>query len=96
VILLEDQHDVLGLGGLGEAGEAAQIAEHGDDLAAVVLQHLLVAGRDDRLGELRREEAAQPADPRPTPFTTPSITFMFTQYDARAIGPLMSATMTPS
>ena len=56
-------HDVLGLGGLGEGREAAQVAEQGDDLAAVVLQHLLVAGRDDRLGKLRRQEPAQPADP---------------------------------
>ena len=29
------------------------------------------------------------------PFTTPSMTFMFNQYDARAIGPLMPATITP-
>ena len=33
------------------------------DLAAMVAQDVLVARRDDRLGKLRCQEAAQPADP---------------------------------
>jgi hypothetical protein len=36
--------------------------EHGDDLAAVALEHLLVAAGDDEIGQMRREEALQLTD----------------------------------
>jgi hypothetical protein len=49
----EIQH-FLGLSRLGEGGVAAQIAEHGDDLAAMAFEDLLVARRDDQLRQLRR------------------------------------------
>ena len=62
MILAQHRHHLLGLGGLGESGEAAQVAEHHGDLAAVALEQLLVARRHDQLGELRRQEALQPAD----------------------------------
>ena len=62
--LAQHPHDILRLGGLGEGSEAAQIAEQGHDLAAVILQHgLVVAGRDDGLGKLRRQEPAQTPNP---------------------------------
>ena len=48
---------------LGEGGEAAQVEEDDRDLAAVALQRIVGAAGDDQLGELRREEALQPADP---------------------------------
>ena len=63
MVLAQDRHHLLGLGGLGERREAAQVAEHDDDLAAVALEERLVAGVDDELDELGREETAQPADP---------------------------------
>ena len=63
VVLAERAHQLLGLGGLGERGEAAQVEEDDDDLAPVALQRVLGAAGDDQLGELRREEALQPADP---------------------------------
>ena len=55
-------HHLLGLGGLGERGEAAQVEEDDGDLAPVALERVLGAAGDDQLGELRREEALQPAD----------------------------------
>ena len=61
VVLAEHQHQVLGLDGLGERREAAQVAEHDRDLLAMALEERLVAGRHDELGDLRREEAAQPS-----------------------------------
>ena len=63
VVLAQHRHDLLGLAGLGEGGEAAQVAEHHDDLAPVALEERLVAGVDDQVGQLRRQEAAQPAHP---------------------------------
>ena len=63
VVLLQDAHHLLGLARLGERGEPAQVAEHHDDLAPVALEERLVAGVDDQLGQLRRQEAAQPAHP---------------------------------
>ena len=56
------RHHVLGIGGLGERGEAAQVEEDDGDLAPVALQRIVGAAGDDQLGELRREEALQPAD----------------------------------
>src|SRR5215831_7819196 len=53
----------LGLGRLGESGVAAQVAEHDDDLAAMAFEDLLVALRDDELGQLRREKPLQSPDP---------------------------------
>jgi hypothetical protein len=55
------QH-LLGLSGLSEGGVAAKIAEHDDDLTAMAFEDLLVALRDDQLGQLRREEPLQPPD----------------------------------
>ena len=46
-----------------KAREAAQVAEHDHDLAPVALQERLVARSRHEVGELRRKEAAQPADP---------------------------------
>jgi hypothetical protein len=63
VVLAEHRHHLLRIGGLGEGGEAAQVEEHDRDLAAMALQRILGAAGDDQLGELRREEALQPADP---------------------------------
>ena len=61
VIFAQHGHDLLGLGGLGERREAAQVAEHDGDVAAVALEHLLVAVAEDEFGDLRREEALEPA-----------------------------------
>ena len=44
-------------------GIAAQIAEHDDNLAAMAFEDLLVALRDNQLGQLRREEPLQSPDP---------------------------------
>ncbi len=63
VIFRQQRHDVLGLGGLGKRGETTEVAEQRGDLAPVVFQDLLVARRHDRLGKLRRQEPAQPANP---------------------------------
>ena len=48
---------------LGERGEAPQVGEDRDDLAAVAAQERLVPAVDDQLGDLRRQEPAQPAEP---------------------------------
>ena len=56
------RHHVLGLGVLGERREAAQVEEDDRDLAPMALERVLGAAGDDQLGELRREEALQPAD----------------------------------
>ena len=63
VVFAEHAHHLLGIGGLGERGEAAQVEEDDGDLAPVALQRIVGAAGDDQLGELRREEALQPADP---------------------------------
>ena len=63
VVLAEHRHHLLRIGGLGERGEAAQVEEDDGDLAPVALQRILGAAGDDEVGELRREEALQPADP---------------------------------
>ena len=63
MVFAQEVEDLLRLGGLGKGGVAAQIAEHDDDLAAVAFEDLLVALRDDQLGELRREEPLQSPDP---------------------------------
>ena len=62
VVLPEHLHHVLGLDRLGERREAAQVAEDDGDLAPVALEERVVARRDDELGELRRQEAAQPPE----------------------------------
>ena len=61
MILAQNCHDLLGLGRLREGREPAQIAEHHGDLAAVAVEQLLVAARQDELGDLRRQEALEPA-----------------------------------
>src|SRR5205807_5488355 len=63
VILAQDSHYVLRLGGLRKRGKAAHIAEQHDDVAAVALEDRLTAGRHDSLRDLRREEPLQPANP---------------------------------
>ena len=63
VVLAQHAHDLLGLGGLGEGGEAAQVEEDHGDLAPVGLERIVGAAGHDQLGELRREEALQPAEP---------------------------------
>ena len=62
VILAQHRHQLLGLGRLGERGEAPEVEEHDDDLAPVGLQRVLGAAGHDQLGELRREEALEPAE----------------------------------
>ena len=62
MVFAQHAHHFLGLGDLGECGEAAQVAEHDRDFAPVALSGSLAAAAEDRLGELRREEAAQLAD----------------------------------
>src|SRR6516164_8311589 len=62
VFALKIQH-FLGLGRLGEGGVTAQIAEHDDDLATVAFKDLLIALRNDKLGQLRCQKPLQPADP---------------------------------
>ena len=60
MVLAQERHHVFRIGGLGKAREAAQVAEQRGDLAAVAFQLLLVSRRDDQVGNLRRQEAAQP------------------------------------
>ena len=57
------RHHLFRLGGLGEGGEAAQVEEDDGDLAPMALERIVGAAGDDQLGELRREEALQPARP---------------------------------
>ena len=58
------RHHLLGLGGLGEGGEAAQVAEDDRDLAPMASRSGSSApAGDDQLGELRREEALEAAEP---------------------------------
>ena len=63
VVVGQHLHGLLRLAALGERGEATQVGEHRDDLAAVAAQERLVTGVDHDLGDLRRQEAAQPAEP---------------------------------
>ena len=63
VVLAQHRHELLGLARLGERGELPEVAEHDHDLAAVALEDGLVAGVDDELGHLRRQEAAEAGRP---------------------------------
>ena len=63
VVLPEDHHQLLGLGGFGEGREAAEVEEDDRHFPAVRLQGVLRAPRHDQLGELGREEALEPAQP---------------------------------
>ncbi len=72
VVFAQHAHHFLGLGGFGEGGEAAQVEEHHRDLAPVALQRIVGAAGDDRVGQLRREEALQP--PHLASCSTPSAT----------------------
>ena len=63
VVLAQDRHDLFGLGDFGECRESAQVAEHHRDVAAMALQHLLVAGGKNEIDDLRREKSLEPADP---------------------------------
>ena len=63
VVLAEHVHHVLGLDGLRKGREATQVGEHDGDLPPVALEEGMVARGHDQVGKLRREEAAQPAEP---------------------------------
>src|SRR6266566_2413653 len=63
VILAQDAHDLLRLGGLGEGGEPAQVDEHDGDLAPMGLEGVGGAAGHDQLGEVRREEALETPEP---------------------------------
>ena len=56
VELAEHAHQLLGLDRVGEARPAAEVGEDHRHLTAVTGEDRLVAGGDDGLGELRREE----------------------------------------
>src|SRR4029077_13289512 len=60
-IFLASIPDILGFSRLGEGGEAAQVAAHHRDLAAVPVEEGLIARADDEVGQLGRQEAAEPA-----------------------------------
>ena len=57
--LAEHPHQLFGLDRVREARPAAEVGEEHRDLPAVAGEDRLVAGRDDRLGELRREESLE-------------------------------------
>jgi hypothetical protein len=57
----EQGHHVFGVGAFRKSGEATQIAEQSGDLAAMAFQLLFRSGRNDQIGDLRRQEATQPA-----------------------------------
>ena len=59
VVVVEHGHHVLRLGLLGQRGEPVQRAEDDGDLAPVDAEHRRVGL--DQLGDLRRQEPAQPA-----------------------------------
>ena len=61
VVVAQHHHDLLGLRGFGKGREAAEVEEHHRDLPTVALQRIARAPRDDELGELRGEEALEPA-----------------------------------
>ncbi len=63
VIFAEHRHHVLRLGGFGKGGKAAHVAEQHDDIAPVMIEDRLAAGRDDGFHDLRRQKPLQPADP---------------------------------
>ena len=61
MVLAEDAHDLLGLGGLREGGEAPQVQEHHGHLPPMALERVLRVASHDQLRELRREEALEPS-----------------------------------
>src|ERR1700735_878044 len=61
VILPEDLPDILGFSRFGQGGEAAQVTAHHRDLAAVRIEERCTARADDKVSQLHRKEAAQPA-----------------------------------
>ena len=63
VVFAQDRHYFLGLGDLGERRESAEVAEDYRDVAAMALQHLFVASGENKVDNLRREEAFEPTDP---------------------------------
>ena len=62
MILAQHAHHLLRLRGFGEGGEAAQVAEHHADVAAVAFESVSSPDVTQQLGDLRREEALEPAD----------------------------------
>ena len=63
VVVVQHRLHLLRLGGVGERGEAAQVDEHVADLAAMQREDGVLAGGDDGIGDRRREEALQLAQP---------------------------------
>jgi hypothetical protein len=63
VVVVEHPHHLLRFGGLGEGREPAEVAEQHGDLPPVAPEEGLVAGGDHQVGQLRREEPAQPSHP---------------------------------
>ena len=63
MVFAEHRLDFFGLGAVGEGGEAAQIHEDIADFTAMRSKDRFFAGRDDRVGDRRREEALQLREP---------------------------------
>ncbi len=63
VELAEHAHHLLRLRGVGEPRPPAEVGEDHRDLSPVASEDRLVTGRDDRVGELRREESPEPPEP---------------------------------
>ena len=63
MVIAQHSHHLFWLGGLSECSEAAQVAKYHGDVAAMTLEHFLVAIVEHKLGDLRREEAFEPTGP---------------------------------
>ena len=63
VELAEHLHQLLRLDRVDEARPSAEVGEEHRDLPAMAAEDRVVARRDDRVGELRREEPPQPPQP---------------------------------
>ena len=61
VIVAQQRHHVFRVRTLGEPGEAAQVTEQRGNLPAMAFKLLFAPGRHDQIGDLRRQEAPQPA-----------------------------------
>ena len=69
--LAEYPHQLLRLDRVDEARPPAEVGEEHRELAAMAEQDRLVARRDDRLGELWREEPLEPPKPLDLPDLAP-------------------------
>ena len=63
MVVAQQSHYVFRVGAFGEAGEPAQVTEERGYLSAMAFELLLRTGGDDQVGDLRRQEAPQPAHP---------------------------------